>query len=138
MIDPNSGHADRLRAIPLFAALSDDALQRVAASMAEVDVPAGHVLIQVGAAGSGLFIIEEGEVVVERPGRPSVELGPGQFVGEMALLTEEGTRHNRVRAKTAVKLLAMSRRDFGQVLDEEPAIAVAMLPVLATRLARSD
>ena len=134
----NSSHVEHLRAIPLFSALPDEALERVAASMAEVEAPAGHVLIQVGAAGSGLFIIEEGEVVVERPGRPSVELGPGQFVGEMALLTDEGTRHNRVRAKTPVRLVAMSRRDFGRVLQEEPRIAVAMLPVLATRLARSD
>ena len=89
--------------------------------------------IEVGQPGSGMFVLEEGTVVVELPDGRSWEYGPGEFFGELALLTDH-PRHGRVRAKTAVKCLAISRRDFQELLREEPEIAVAMLPKLAARI----
>jgi CRP-like cAMP-binding protein len=127
---------DRLRAIPLFAGLPEEALARIAASGTESEAPQGRVLIQQGRAGSGLFVLEEGTVVVERPGLDPIELGPGEFLGDLALLSPEGTHRARVRARTPVRFLAISRKDFARILDEEPRIAVAMLPILAGRLAR--
>ncbi|HET9250443.1 MAG TPA: cyclic nucleotide-binding domain-containing protein, partial [Actinomycetota bacterium] len=59
--------------------------------------------------------------------------GPGEFFGELALLTDH-PRNARVRAKTPVKCLAISRSDFQKLLEEEPEIAVAMLPTLAQRI----
>ena len=126
--------ADRLRAIPLFAGLSDDALERVAEIATEVEQPAGIALARADDPGSGMFVIEEGTVVVEARGR-TVELGPGEFFGELALLVPEATRVARVRAKTPVRCLAVSRADFASLLETEPRIALAMLPVLARRLA---
>jgi CRP-like cAMP-binding protein len=63
-----------------------------------------------------------------------IQVGPGEFVGELALLVPEATRSARVRAKTDVRCLAIFAGDFGQLLEDEPRIAVAMLPVLAERL----
>jgi CRP-like cAMP-binding protein len=126
---------ERLRAMPMFADLSARSLQRVAKLMMEFQAPKGQILIERGMPGSGLFVIQEGVVVVEVPRTRAWELGPGEVVGELALLTEEGLRTARVRAKTAVKCLALSRRDFMRLLREEPKIAVAMLPILAKRLA---
>ena len=127
---------ERLRAVPLFRELDDDALARVMAVATEFEVPAGHVLVEHGQVGSGMFCITEGTVTVELPGGP-VELGPGEFVGELALLAEH-TRVARVRAMTPVKGLAIGRSAFAELLEREPRIAVSMLPVLAHRLADAE
>ncbi len=66
----------KLRAIPIFADLDDDALARVGAVVTEFEAPAGHVLTQSGQEGSGMFILEEGVVTVEAPAATSrVKLG---------------------------------------------------------------
>ncbi len=125
---------ERLREISLFAELSDDALASLAAIATELEVPTGQTLIRAYDAGLGMFVIEEGKVVVEARDR-EIELGPGEFFGELALLVPEATRVARVRAETDVRCLAIRRDDFAALLEDEPRIAVAMLPVLARRLA---
>jgi CRP-like cAMP-binding protein len=124
---------DALRAVPLFAGLDDGALGDLAVRTTTFEAPAGSVLVEVGQPGSGLFVIEEGEVEVDLPGRV-VTLGPGAFFGEVSLLTD-GPRTGRVRATTDIRCLALARNDFARLLADEPAIAVQMLPVLAARLA---
>ena len=130
-----AARAERLREIPLFATLPDDALQALAQISTEIDVPAGQVLIRPYDPGLGMFVVEEGRVVVELHRGREVELGPGEFFGELALLIPEGVRAARVRAEADTRCLAIGREDFAKLLDEEPRIAVAMLPVIARRLA---
>ena len=125
-----------LRQLPLFEGLGDDVIQRVLDVAVEVDFLAGQALAQANDPGTGMFVIVDGSVIVEARGETVVELGPGEFVGELALFVPESTRVARVRAKTDVSCLAISRMDFQQLLDDEPRIAVAMLPVLARRLWR--
>jgi voltage-gated potassium channel len=124
----------RLRTIPLFAELDDNTLLAIAEIASEVEVPAGQVMIRPYDPGLGMFVVEEGRVVVELSQGREVELGPGEFFGELALLIPEGVRAARVRAETDVRCLAIGRDDFAGLLDTEPSIAVAMLPVLARRL----
>jgi CRP-like cAMP-binding protein len=127
---------DKLRAIPLFTDLDDDALALIARASTEFEAAAGHVLIERGRDGAGMFVLEEGTVEVELPGGRSVEQGPGDFFGELALLGS-GVRSARVQATTRVRCLAIGRSDFSKLMDIEPRIAVAMLPVLARRLAET-
>jgi voltage-gated potassium channel len=122
-----------LRQIPFFSDLHDHALARIAELSNEFEAPAGWVLIEVGQPGSGMFVLEDGTVEVQTPDGRSWEYGPGEFFGELALLTDH-PRNARVRAKTAVRCLAISRMDFGKLLREEPEIAVAMLPKVAERI----
>lgn len=129
-----AGRIEMLRAIPLFSGLDDDALERVAELATEFEAETGHVLVQPGTSGSGMFVLEHGTVDVELRGR-SVALGPGEFFGELAILHDGTARTARVRAASAVRCLAIARADFAELLDEQPRIAVAMLPVLARRLA---
>jgi voltage-gated potassium channel len=124
---------EKLRSIPLFAELSDQGLKRISELSNEFEAPAGWVLVEVGQPGSGMFVLEEGTVEVQLPDGRSWEYGPGEFFGELALLTDH-PRNARVRSKTPVKCLAISRRDFTQLLKDEPEIAVAMLPKLAQRI----
>jgi len=128
---------ERLRSVPLFAGLESDALQRIAAIATPFDAPPGQVLVQPGAPGSGLFVIEEGTLEVTAPGTRAVEVGPGEFIGELALLTDEGVRTARVQVKTHAHCLAIKRSDFAALLEAEPSITLAMLGVVATRLART-
>ena len=126
---------ERLRAIPLFDHLSDGSLSSVLDCVNEFDAARGQVLVQPAEAGAGLFIVEEGTVVVELRNR-QVELGEGQFFGELSLLTDTG-HIARVRAKTQVRCLALRRDDFDRLLEAEPTMAMAMLKALARRMAES-
>jgi CRP-like cAMP-binding protein len=127
------GNEARLAAIALFADVDDAGLGRIASCASEFEAPVGHVLVEVGRPGAGLFVLEAGEVSVDLPGGRTVRLGPGEFFGELSLLTDQ-PHTARVRAVTDVRCLAISRRDFAEILAAEPTIAVAMLPVLARRL----
>jgi CRP-like cAMP-binding protein len=123
----------RLRTVPAFAGLGDVALARVARASTEVTCAAGQVLARADDPGAGMFMVEEGTVVVEAPGR-TIELGPGEVFGELSLLVPESTRVARVRAATPVRCLALDRGIFEKLLDTEPAFAQAMLRVVARRL----
>jgi CRP-like cAMP-binding protein len=136
MAGTSSGdRVERIRTIPLFSGLPEATLRRIADAVTQVEAPPGQVLIQQGQPGSGLLIVEEGSVIVERPAHDPIEVGPGEFLGELALLTSEGVHTARVRARSDSVLLAIGRKDFLDLLEEEPRIAVAMLPTLAERLA---
>jgi voltage-gated potassium channel len=128
-----SDRIDWLRAVPLFAGVSDEGLHRLLAVVGEHEVPAGYVLIEADRPGSGLFVIESGTVVVERPGGP-IELGAGEFLGELALLYDGAVHALRVRAATPVRFLALARDELTSLLESEPRVALAMLQVLARRL----
>ncbi len=125
--------ADRLCTVPLFKDLDRDHLKAVSQLVEEFEVEAGYVLMHAGDVGSGMFLIEEGTVTVSVPNR-EIELGPGEIVGELALLDERAKHVSRVRTKTPVKGYAISRDAFNQLLHDEPKIALPMLRVLASRL----
>jgi cAMP-dependent protein kinase regulator len=127
-------HLARLRELPLFAGLEQDALERILATSSELECPAGQVLIRADDPGAGMFVIEEGTVVVEAPGGQTIDLGPGEVVGELSLLVPESTRVARVRAKTPVRCLAVNRATLEDLLESEPKFTVAMLRVVAQRL----
>jgi len=126
-----------LSKLSLFADLDDVALTRIAAVAAPMDAPSGHVLIHPGQEGAGLFVLREGSVAVELGAR-TIECVAGDFIGELSLLVDGLVHTGRVRAKTPVKCVAISRDDFDQLLVDEPRIAVNMLRVLARRLADTD
>jgi CRP-like cAMP-binding protein len=113
---------ERLGAIPLFAGLSDEQLDRLVAATSEFDAPAGQALIERGKPGSGIFVLEEGKAIVEAP-EGTRELGPGDVFGERALLGEDIERTARVRAETDVSCLAIARVELERLLAEDPRVA---------------
>jgi voltage-gated potassium channel len=125
-----------LRSIPLFADLSARSLGRVAQATKEVEVPAGHVLVQPGTKGTGMFFIADGTAVVETR-REHRELGPGDFFGELALMREDATRTARVRAKTPLRCLALDRASFRKLVAEHPEVAASLLEIALARLAEN-
>jgi CRP-like cAMP-binding protein len=113
---------DRLAAVPLFAEVDEAQLDRLAAGTTEFEAPAGQALIERGGPGSGMFVLEEGQAVVEAP-EGMRELGPGDIFGERALLGEDGERTARVRARTDVRCLAIARPEIERLLAEDPRVA---------------
>lgn len=128
--------ADELRAIPLLAEASTSALEQLAETAGELNCEPGQIVAVEGDKGSGMFVILDGTVSVEWRGG-STELEAGNFVGELALLAPGGSRNARVRAKTAVRCLAIGRDDALALIEGEPTIALTMLKEVARRFANA-
>jgi voltage-gated potassium channel len=127
---------DDLRRLPPLAGLSEVGLQRLSLRAAELQASAGRVLALEGDAGAGMFILCDGSVEVElRSGK--LELGQGDFFGELALLVDDGARVARVRATTVVRCISIPRDDFLALVETEPSFALHMLRELARRLAEA-
>jgi voltage-gated potassium channel len=130
------GRVGALRRVPLFSQLGDKELQCVAEAVNEVEIPAQQLIVQPGTAGTGMFFICDGTAVVETK-RDEIELGPGQFFGELALISEAGTRTARVRAKTGLRCLALDRASFRELVSEHPEVAASLLEIALGRLAEN-
>jgi CRP-like cAMP-binding protein len=113
---------DRLRALPIFEGVDDAQLERLAAATSEFEAPAGQALIERGKPGSGMFVLEQGQAVVEAP-EGKQHIGPGDIFGERALLGDDIERTARVRAETDVRCLAISRPEIERLLAEDPRFA---------------
>jgi CRP-like cAMP-binding protein len=113
---------ERLRALSVFADLGDEQLDRLAAATTEFDAPPGQALIERGRPGSGIFVLEEGQAIVEAP-EGVRDLGPGDVFGERSLFGAEGERTARVRAQTDVRCLAIARPELESVLEQNAAFA---------------
>jgi CRP/FNR family transcriptional regulator, cyclic AMP receptor protein len=127
----------QLQGIPMFAALPDDALQRLSASASDFDAPAGQVLIQPNQPGSGLLILTSGRATVEL-GSQRLDCHAGECIGELSLLVDDLVHMARVRAATDVQGFAISRHDFETLLTSDPRIALGLLRALARRLVETD
>ena len=131
----DSSRLEQLRAIPMLAGLPDDALMLLAERATDFEAPAGHVLVQPNEPGSGVLILASGRATVEL-GQKSIEAG--ECIGELALLLDDVVHVARVRAATDVRGIAISRRDFADLLAADADIAGALLRVLARRLVAAD
>lgn len=127
---------ERLRAIPLFMACSDKQLQFISRSVEELDFKAGKVLCQQGKSGGEFFIVLSGEAEVERDGKVVDSIKVGDHFGEIALL-DNGPRTATVTAKTDLRCLVLSPRQFQDVLHQDAEIAVHMLRDVTKRLRAS-
>ena len=125
--------ADFLRAVPLFAMCSKRELRRIAAIADEIDVGEGRVLARQGDPGRELFILLDGTVKVERDGEQVNALGPGDFVGEGALLLRK-PRNATVTATSPVRVLVITDNSFQRLLDEDPKIAAKVRETAADRM----
>jgi len=127
---------EELRSLAPLAGLSEVGLERLAMRAGELRAAAGQVLALEGDPGAGMFVLCEGNVEVElRSGL--LELGPGDFFGELALLVVDGARVARVRATSPVRCITIPRDDFLALVETEPSFALHMLRELARRLAEA-
>jgi CRP/FNR family transcriptional regulator, cyclic AMP receptor protein len=123
-----------IRQAPLFARCTKSELAEIAAHADEIDLPEGKDLIRQGERGREFFILLEGEADVIRDGNHVQTMGPGDFFGEIALVSKV-PRTATVKATKPVRALVITDRDFRTLLEHAPQIQLKVLEALAERLA---
>ncbi|HUC10719.1 MAG TPA: cyclic nucleotide-gated ion channel [Stellaceae bacterium] len=140
-----SGYAEELRRreflrtwdlvakVPFFKEVGASVIADVARLLRPRDYPARAVIVRRGASGDCMFFIASGEVEV-RLGPGTVRLGPGEFFGEIALLTG-GPRNATIVATQPCTLLTLDIVDFRHLLGHQPELARVVSEEAARRLA---
>ena len=131
------GKIELLKNVPLFARCNKKQLEAVARIADLLRVTAGTVLVKEGSQVCDFMIIVEGAADVRRSGRKFDTLGPGDFFGEVALIAG-GPRRVTVTTTTDTELLAVTDRDFWNVLKAAPEIQTSVLKALGERLRSLD
>jgi CRP-like cAMP-binding protein len=122
----------RLKKIPVFADLSEQELEHIAALAAEVSVPAGKELVREGDYSYDVLAIEEGTARVERDGAQLADLAPGDVVGEMGVL-ERSQRNATVVATSPMLLVTLTSWDIRRLTKTAPAAVEHLREVVAQR-----
>jgi CRP/FNR family transcriptional regulator, cyclic AMP receptor protein len=127
---------EALRRAPLFEGLSKKELATLAGVTEDLSVEPGAVLCREGKIGHEFFVIVDGDAEVVQTGKRIGALGAGDFVGEIALLTDQ-RRTATVTATTPLRCFILTRAHFRQVLEESPAVQRKVMGALADRLVKS-
>jgi CRP-like cAMP-binding protein len=122
----------RLKSIPLFEAVSDDALAEIATFAQEVSVEGGRELVREGDYSYEFMVLEEGAAEVKRGGEHVADLGPGDFFGEVGLL-ERDRRNATVVATAPTRLITLTGWDLKRLERTSPAAVEAIRSVIGQR-----
>lgn len=122
-----------LESIELFSELSNRERKAVGRLMTTVNVKAGRDLMVEGTAGREFVIVIDGEATVRRKGKIIVRVGPGDFLGELAVIAGI-PRTATVTADTDMTVSVLNRREFSSLLDEQPKLARKVLVGAVKRL----
>ena len=123
--------------VPLFAGLSKRHLRRVAKLARIRRFAPGSPMVRAGDAGRSFYVLLDGSAKVVRSGARSRRLGIGDYFGEMALI-DDAPRSADVVADEEVLALTIDRAGFTKLLRAEPALAQALLRMLAGRLRAAE
>ena len=126
-----------LKRAPLFEDLSRKELVHLARVCDDLEVRPGKVLCKEGQMGREFFVIVDGKVQVTRKGRLLATLSGGDFLGEIAVVSDM-PRTATATAETPVRLFVLTGRDFRVVLDDNPTVERKVLRALARRLAEAS
>jgi CRP/FNR family cyclic AMP-dependent transcriptional regulator len=130
---------DLLRKILLFKGCTPDDIDLVSGLFQERQVKAGSTIFNEKMPAEALFIVKSGTVrifLMAGEGEESglLQLGPGDFFGEIALI-QESTRAVSARAETAAEILILTRKDFLALFDLDPRVAAKVTLSIARLLA---
>src|SRR5688500_10761331 len=129
--------AERLAKVGFFEGFTPKELSRVAELVEEVDAEEGSELIDQGRPGQECFVIVEGQAGVYVNGERKATLGPGEMVGEMALI-DHRPRSATVKALSPMKLLAFDAKRFQTLLEEMPKASQQVMAKLSDLVRRND
>jgi MFS family permease len=125
-----------LRSIPIFAPMSQAAIESLARDLGRRHVAAGEVVLRQGEESDHFFVIEAGQVEVTREGEVLRREGPGDFFGEIGLLRDV-PRTATVTAVEDTHLATVARDDFLQAVREVQESLAAANDVATRRLGRA-
>jgi CRP/FNR family transcriptional regulator, cyclic AMP receptor protein len=131
-----------IRAVPIFSELDDSEVKKIAEIGINRKYTKNGIIFLEEEEGAALFIITSGRVKVVRTDDQGKEvilsiLGEGDFFGEMAIL-DGLPRSATVVSIDDSELFMIHRRDFLQLIEKSPQVAVSLLRELTRRLRKSD
>ncbi len=126
-----------LRRLNLMAGLGTEQLRDVAQDLRTERFTAGQGIYCRGTYGSALYLIDQGQVSVQRPGQPQTTVSGGDIFGISALLENE-PHTSEVVAKTDVYGWSLSRDDFEKLALRYPTLALNLTRLLNQRLRQSN
>jgi hypothetical protein len=131
------GTLQALRSVKLFSQCSKRELRTIARLCVGATRGEGSVLTTEGSVGRECFVIVDGEAAVQIDGRIVAAVGPGDCVGELALL-DSGRRTATVVARTPMRLYTLRTAEFRALLETSPEVSRKIMISLAQRLRRTE
>ena len=128
---------DHMRKVPLFRGMSTSALETVADRASETTFEDGETLTREGEPGDTFYIVTDGRLHVSKGGTLVRDLGPGDFLGEIALV-DGGPRTATVTADGPVEALVIRRADFLEMVEWDSAVRLGILTALTERIRKTD
>jgi CRP/FNR family cyclic AMP-dependent transcriptional regulator len=132
-----------LAKVSIFAGLDAPGLGIVERSLKLREFSEEALIVSHEEPGDALFILASGRVKVVLYGESGREMilstfrQPGEFFGEMSLLDDEPRSANVIAVEDSA-LYVLDRRSFNRCVQENPAVALAVLAELSRRLRRAD
>ncbi len=124
--------------VDILGPLSQEERRRLVEAVGVKSFAAGECPVRQGESGDSFYVIKKGsvDVIVEKAGSDSVvaTLGPGNFFGEMSLLTG-AARTATIRVKDDAEFVVIDRESFRDTLVNSPAIAESLSRILSERQA---
>ncbi len=122
----------RRRAAEIDRAANEDfSVHLLMPLMKRLEIPAGHGLFQAGERADELFYIVRGEISLPEIGK---EIGPGSFLGEMALFSNAGRRTATAIARTDCVAMVLTRKAAFAALEAHPRLALHLLRLITGRM----
>ncbi|MEP7356451.1 MAG: cyclic nucleotide-binding domain-containing protein, partial [Anaerolineales bacterium] len=126
-----------------FAGVAVSELEELAALAKLATYPPGYVLCREGAEEAIFYILAAGEAVITKTISPTEgervlrQVGPGDYVGEMALI-QNAPRSASVRTLTDCTVLEIDKNDFEAILSRSPRLALSIIRTTLSRMRAND
>ena len=111
----------RVSKVPVFHGLDPVILAEIAALLTPISRPARYTVVRRGEEGSALYFIVQGQVEVDLP-HGTVDLGPGEFFGEMSLLSGLDRRNATISTMSDCQFLVLEAPDFQDLAKRVPEL----------------
>jgi len=130
-----------LARVPLFEDLAEDEIQWIASAAHTRTFAEGEHLFEIGEPGRSLYVVTAGTVQILHPNRAAhfqlARVGPGEFIGEMALL-DDSPRSATAKALCEVEALVLDKVDFHKLVRSHPDVGLHLLSVMSRRMRKAD
>jgi CRP-like cAMP-binding protein len=125
--------AAALAAVPLFAGISAESMERLAKVAGEQEFGPGQFIVRQGQVGTGLYVILSGSVKVLRGADELARLGRGDFFGELSVIDQQ-PRNASVQAAESTEVLALASWDLLGLLESDAQLALNLIKGLVARV----
>ena len=133
----NEPQPEKLKKLSRLESLSDEDLKTVIDKGRHVHLPADWSLIWEKTPADKAYLIVDGEVAVRKGREEVARLGPGDVIGEMAIVGHK-LRSASVVSVTPLEVIHFTKEAVEELLDEVPAFGEALRDTTADRLGSPD